>query len=282
LNLVQDVYPSLATDTNAMDVIFCRNVLMYFTPAQIGKVVGQLHRSLIDGGWLAVGPSEASQVLFPQFATINLPGVILYQKSDAPLRALPRTWTPAPTPVAPREHLRSAVPPRSARPTPLVVAASLFEQGHYSEAADIIIASFSERRPDHEAFSLVARALANQGKLADALAWCERWIAAEKMNAAGHYVRAAVLLEHGRPDDARRSLQRAVYLDSSFVLAHFMLGIVARQRGHDEEAARHFTNTLRLLRGLNPDDLLPESDGLTAGRLTETIAAMTGRVGDHV
>ena len=28
VNLVEDVYPSLATDTNARDIIFCRNVLM--------------------------------------------------------------------------------------------------------------------------------------------------------------------------------------------------------------------------------------------------------------
>src|SRR5713101_5391864 len=62
LNLVEDVYPSVATDTNAMDVIFCRNVLMYFTPQQARKVVGNLHHTLIDGGWLVVSPSEAFQV----------------------------------------------------------------------------------------------------------------------------------------------------------------------------------------------------------------------------
>ena len=58
LNLVEDVYPSLATDTNAMDVIFCRNVLMYFTPAQARKVVRNLRHALVDGGWLVVSPSE--------------------------------------------------------------------------------------------------------------------------------------------------------------------------------------------------------------------------------
>ena len=31
LNLVEDVFPSLTNNTNAMDIIFCRNVLMYFT-----------------------------------------------------------------------------------------------------------------------------------------------------------------------------------------------------------------------------------------------------------
>ncbi|MDE2258962.1 MAG: protein-glutamate O-methyltransferase CheR, partial [Betaproteobacteria bacterium] len=31
LNLAEDAYPSLVNNTNAMDVIFCRNVLMYFS-----------------------------------------------------------------------------------------------------------------------------------------------------------------------------------------------------------------------------------------------------------
>jgi len=58
LNLVEDVYPSLATDTNAMDIIFCRNVMMYFTPPQRNKLLGKLHHALVDGGWLAVSPAK--------------------------------------------------------------------------------------------------------------------------------------------------------------------------------------------------------------------------------
>jgi chemotaxis protein methyltransferase CheR len=44
LNLAEDVYPSLMNDAHAMDVIFCRNVLMYFTPAQARRVVEKMHR----------------------------------------------------------------------------------------------------------------------------------------------------------------------------------------------------------------------------------------------
>jgi len=50
LNLADDVYPSLLTNTNAMDVIFCRNVLMYFTAERAREVVRNLYRSLVDGG----------------------------------------------------------------------------------------------------------------------------------------------------------------------------------------------------------------------------------------
>lgn len=300
VNLVEDVYPSLATDTNAMDLIFCRNVLMYFTPAQIRKVVGNLHHALVDGGWLVVSPGETSQALFPEFVTVNVPGVILYQKRDARSRANP-TWTPAflreagegesvtpareiPVPWAPQAAVAQPAEPLAAPPPekpgpvetpPYAVAVSLYEQGRYGEAADTLLAWCAQHTPEPHACSLLARALANQGRLADALAWCDRWIEADKLDTAGHYLRAVVLLEHGRPDEARGSLQRALYLDPNFVLAHFALGNLARSRGQDDEAKKHFANTVPLLARLQPDDRLPESDGLTVGRLTETITALT-------
>ena len=161
------------------------------------------------------------------------------------------------------------------RPTLFAAAASLYQQCRYGEAADTLLASFAGHTPEPNAFSLLARALANQGRLADALAWCDRWIAADKMDAAAHYLRAAVLVEHGHQDDARGSLQRALYLEPTFVLAHFASGSLARSRDRHDEADRHFANTLDLLGRLQPHDVLPESDGLTAGRLTETITAMT-------
>jgi len=285
VNLVEDAYPSLATDTNAMDLILCRNVLMYFAPAQVGTVVTKLHHALVDGGWLVVSPSEASQALFPQFVTVNVPGVILYQKRDArsreesgaPAREMPVSWEPQAPVAHPAAPLAAASPekPGAVEPLPYAAAVSLFEQGCYGEAADTLLASCAQHTPEPRACSLLARALANQGRLADALAWCDRWIAADKLDTAGHYLRAVILLEHGRPDEARGSLQRALYLDPNFVLAHVALGNLARSRGQDDEAKKHFANAVPLLARLHPDDRLPESDGLTAGRLTETIAALT-------
>jgi chemotaxis protein methyltransferase CheR len=271
LNLVEDGYPSPATDTNAMDLIFCRNVLMYFTPAQTCKAIGRLHRSLLDGGWLAVSPCEVSQTLFPQFATRNFPGVVLYQKSEAevghgtgfppavsPISIWPITdfgWNTEPVPQQMGRLHTSTPPPEPPIPSPTPME--------------------PPPAPALPEFSTLTRALANQGKLAEALTWCDRWIAAEKLNAAGHYLRAVVLLEQGDPEQARRSLQRAIYLHPDFVLAHFALGNLARRGGRNGEADKHFANALHLLARLQPATLLPESDGLTAARLTETITALT-------
>ncbi|MHB0970456.1 MAG: CheR family methyltransferase [Thermoanaerobaculia bacterium] len=80
LNLAGDVYPSLLNNTNAMDVIFCRNVLMYFTAERAKEVSGNLYRSLVEGGWLAVSPTETSNILFSSFSAVQFPGVVLYRK----------------------------------------------------------------------------------------------------------------------------------------------------------------------------------------------------------
>ena len=285
LNLAQEVYPSPATGTDAMDIVFCRNVLMYFTPSQAGRVIGKLRRSLVDGGWLVVSPSEASHALFPDFATANFPGAILYRKSAASPR---KTQRPMPTPAgeavdcvpaavetpAPWTPPIAAALPTEAAPAPGAVAQRLYQQGRYAEAADTLERSFAQQAPGPQALSLWARSLANLGQLADALAWCERWIAADKLDPAGHYLRAVVLMEQKDFTPARSSLQRAIYLDPDFVLAHLALANLARSRARPDEADKHFANALHLLRRQSSDALVPESDGLTAGRLAQTISSM--------
>jgi len=278
-----------------MDVILCRNVLMYFTPAQAGKVIGNLRHALVESGWLVVSPSEASQALFPRFVVVNVPGAVLFKKGEAspqtdPPPAAPTRvpefipaadgtwpWTPLDAPATPSgRELPEEAPAVSESPRgPLVLAASLYRDGLYGEAADTLADAIDRGPPDPAAFSLLVRALANQGKLVEALAGCRRWIAADKLDPAGHYLCAVVLLEQGDPEQARRSLQRAVYLAPDFVLAHFVLGNLARARGRSGEADKHFENALRLLARLEPNDLLAESDGLTAGRLAEAIVALT-------
>ncbi len=80
LNLAEDVYPSLANNTNAMDLIFCRNVLMYFSPEGTKRVAHHFHRSLVETGWLLVSPTETSSELFPQFSPVHFPDAVLYRK----------------------------------------------------------------------------------------------------------------------------------------------------------------------------------------------------------
>src|ERR1043166_2752887 len=80
LNLVEESYPSSLSNINAVDVIFCRNVLMYFGAEAAKQVIQKFHLSLSDGGWLIVSPTETSHVLYSQFAAISCSGMIFYKK----------------------------------------------------------------------------------------------------------------------------------------------------------------------------------------------------------
>lgn len=281
LNLAEDGYPSLATGTNAMDIVFCRNVLMYFEPSRIRAVVGKLHHALVEGGWLIVGPSEASQELFRNFfVAVNRPGTILYRKRGegfAVEAGIPPDAPPAVRAEAERSAGPAAEPPAppAPAPEPLTLAESLYAQGCYQDVADVLLAASAGRPSAPRVLSLLARASANRGDLDGALAWCERWIAADRLAPSPRYLRAVVLLERGDSEAARASLRRALYLDPRHVLAHFALGNLARTAGRPAEADRHFADALALLRAGPPEEILPDSDGLAAGRLAETIATMT-------
>jgi chemotaxis protein methyltransferase CheR len=273
---------------------------MYFTPAKTRKAIENLYRCLVDGGWLVVSPSEASHTLFPQFELRNFPGVILYRKREGEFRGRqPRTQPPIIEGAQPvsstyeetilRPSLVSADPviepkplstpenlgPQTALPRRYAIAESFYREGRYEEAAATLMDSIDGQATEQRRYSLLARSLANRGNLIEALAWCERWIATDKLDFLAYYLSAVILMERGDTEYARRSLQSALYLKPDFPLAHFAFGNLARSQDRNHEANKHYTNALHLLNGFQPDEILPESDGLTVGRLAETIAALT-------
>ena len=312
-NLAEDTYPSLLNNTNAMDIIFCRNVLMYFTPGRTRKVTKNLYRSLVDGGWLIASPSETSHVLFSHFVTINFPSAILYRKegkTPETVETFPYKLTeepkvsfqppldfvtePEPEPeVTFLRETREPLPdqqvglpseveePKTAesQSTPYVEASALYERGRYAEAVEKILRLISRNQDDSQAITLLTRAYANQGELSEALRWCEKAIAIDKLNSELYHLRATILQEQGSIDEAIISLKRALYLDQNFVLAHFTLGNLALRQGKYKESKRHFDNALILLPGYRQEEILPQSEGITVGRLSEIIASMMGREG---
>jgi chemotaxis protein methyltransferase CheR len=58
LNLSEDSFPSLSTGVWGMDVIFCRNVLIYFDAPTVERVARRLIASLSEDGWLLLGASD--------------------------------------------------------------------------------------------------------------------------------------------------------------------------------------------------------------------------------
>lgn len=238
LNLVEDASRSSSIDTREMDVIFCRNVLMYFSRSQARIVTAALHRALKPEGWLFVGASEGSSEMFADFAPAKLAGVIAYRKVGSP---------PAPCPGAAAGDQTMAVQlPRSGETTKRSKRQNMDQQ---------------------EDEGVLAQRLANAGRLTEALAACDHALRGNKLNPGHHYLRGLILQEQGALEEAATAFRRAIYLQQDLVVAHFALGKVLERQGRNRDAARSFDNARQLLHEHCPEDVLPQSDGMTAGRL---------------
>ena len=185
LNLAADSYPSLHTNTSAMDIVFCRNVLMYFTPDMAKEVVGKLHRSLVDNGWLIVGPVDYSKELFAPFQPVNFAEGTCYRKASPAPRELSEAAPaalPSPVAVSPEPGNRSPGESQERLPAadfpaaaPSIAppgvqhscrkAADLYRQGLYAEAAAMLSDLDCREEVPAEAMSLLIRSQANQGNL---------------------------------------------------------------------------------------------------------------------
>lgn len=294
LNLARDPCPSLDNGTNAMDLILCRNVLMYFGPDLVREVVGRLGRALVEGGWLAVSPCEASQVEQKDLVRVRASETILHQKRTGGARQTappmpPPAWLPlavvAPS-IPPLDH-GSEVGPPVPRPSPaapppsLEPVEALYRSGKYREAADALCIRAQRTSLSPRELLFGARCYANLGDLGRARSWCEQAIGEDKLAPGAHYLLATILMEQGCGHEAADALRRALYLQPGFVLAHWTMGHLAHRRGEASEARRHWRNARALLSGLPALEVLPESDGLTAGRLLELMDLATTAVAEE-
>lgn len=297
LNLAEDAYPSLLNNTNAMDLIFCRNVLMYFSHERALKAVNGFHNCLVHGGWLALSPAESIRDLTRLFEFADFPRVALYRK---PLSALSRNvqaetvlfqnpqlkpglkeafvfeepetceYEPMSAPVPAQAAGRVKAPVETLE---IEKAVAEYASGRYVEAASILEGLCAKGKAGAEALSFLSRSYANQGKLEMAAKWCSAAISEEKLNPSHHYLLAIILQEQGLFEEAVKSLRNAIYLDHDFVLAYFMLGNLMARLGNAKESSKLFKNASRILGRHRPEDVIPGSDGMTAGRLSEIIAS---------
>lgn len=278
LNLARNDFPSLLNGTSDIDLLLCRNVLMYFEPGVAHEVFGRFSAALVDDGWLVVAPSELSLVRNDLFTAEHFETTILHQKVGFRPVA-PRVRASSPVPPTPSRRPQFAPPPVSPPRTPdsiatLERAEALYAQGYSGGASAMAEVLAAMDPPNGRAMGLLARICANEGRLAEAMVWCDKAIAANRTDLSAHYLRALVLQEQGFHEEAGDALRRTLYLDPDFIIAHFKLGALAHAVGDSVASRRHWRNTAQLLARCGPQDILPESEGLSAARLLEIVGSL--------
>ncbi len=83
LNLVDDTYPSSENFTKDLDLIFCRNVTIYFEMETTIKAVHKFYECLKEKGYLAVGHAEPSSLIYDAFVAEIYPDAVIYRRDTS-------------------------------------------------------------------------------------------------------------------------------------------------------------------------------------------------------
>jgi chemotaxis protein methyltransferase CheR len=248
-NLTDGNYLSNACNNHRMDIIFCRNVLMYLTKEWAAKVTQYLFDALSENGWLAVSSCELSSELFPQFSVINFPGAVLYRKIETEIPVNDYSMI-----TFDNQLLLNNV-------QSITSSASIVNQfsGENSKETGI-----KENK-------ISIRSLADQGYLEEALLACNQAIESDKLAPSLYFLRASILQELNKCSEAIKSLKQAIYVDPYYVMGYFTLGNIFARQGTFKKASQYFNNALDILSKISNDEIPEESGGMSARYIREII-----------
>lgn len=288
LNLVSANYPLPFNQPASMDLILCRNVFIYFDEATISSIVKRFHSVLDNSGWLVVGHSEPSQSLFGDFAPCDFPGTVVYRKTAMPgaadarkpasTVALPavsvNVWA-SPTPISTPALQRIPSSKPAPEPVPLPTCAEVetwISERHLDKALAALTRILEESPNDARANFHKARIHAKHMEWDLAKSSIEQALAANSLEAEYHFLHGQILNEQGKSEEAYEACRRCAFLNPEFVLAHCMMVLLLKKRGHISQAQKAIERVSHCLEHKNQEELIPGGDGMTAGSVRGLIA----------
>lgn len=242
VNLLSGIYPFPMRET---DIIFYRNVSIYFPSPVQRKIFTRLADLLGEGGALLVGAAETLQHDIGVLTLVERDALFFYQKlpgfSIAERRSIRRhpprgeEAKPVPPPL-PAGHGR--ISPRSTGMQPAAETPRM-----PNRVASPIGSGGNERV---KALFDDAMALAANDRLTDALAVLDTLIGMDASFLKAHVLAGSILLNLSRFDAGRTACETALSLNSFNLEACLMLGIIARHEGNDQEAHKRFREAIYL------------------------------------
>ncbi|MGE5497942.1 MAG: CheR family methyltransferase [Syntrophothermus sp.] len=301
LNLMEDPFPSAVNDTAGMDIIFCRNVLIYFNEEGIKNAVEKFSGSLNEGGWFIPSMSELAQVKRPELKGILFDDVIIYNKissvngSGTAFSYTLKENTPAALPEKnyilkhPAEDKRPAMKLRTSQTKPdetikkipdgsFEKAKILFNSGDYLMASSQLELLFEKnlltKKQQEECCLLLARCSANTGDIQQAMKWCRLGLEFNKLNPKLYMLMCNLYQEEQKEDEAVNMAGKALFLDPDYLTAHFTLANIFRRSGKGAEAEKHLAICRKILNRMKDTDSIEGTEGITAGGLRSIVDSL--------
>jgi chemotaxis protein methyltransferase CheR len=281
-NLARGVYPSITAGIWGMDLILCRNVLIYLDPDEIRHVAQRLCETLSEDGWFFTGPSDPPLSDLASLSPVMTPHGVVYRKKTARSGATPlatfsiaaiRVHTSDVSAIAgpgapPSRHADDTTRQVAGGHVRLADAQAALASGEYDRAIEL-----TRGAADEASAALRIRTFANRDGAELALKELDAIIERFPFSTALHLLRAVLRIDLGYHEEALHSLRHVLYLDRTLIIAHFMLATALRRRGRLHEARRAYRNARDLAIAWRRDEPLPLADGERAATIADASSA---------
>jgi chemotaxis protein methyltransferase CheR len=232
------------------DIVFCRNLLMYFSSEQAQAAVQRMARSMVPGGFLFLGHAETLRGISDDFDLCHSHGTFYYRRRAC------QPWSGVAAPYQLAEPTQ--FPWRGVTQTPIpvddrwvesITAASdrirsLTQNG--APAAHPQPVNRDQERLDREALLHRAVELSHNGARNAAEQVCDDLLEQDRHNADAHYV-LALCREDGQDLVAAIEHDRtAANIDPRFAMPHLHWGLMARRMGESGDARTHLETAAHL------------------------------------
>ncbi len=234
--------PNFFPGAGIYDMIFCRNLLIYFDRATQDNAVHILQRLLAAKGVLFVGPSETGLILSHDFASAKMPLAFAFRKINTTAQAAALT-------TAPRASVPQARPAIRQPMLPLPAALKSSPQKHLQAFSKPAVAPLPDA-PQKTVAKLdagiaAASALADQGRLVEAAKSCEEHMRRQGPSSQAFYLLGLIRDASGNLPEALQYYRKALYLDPNHLASLANLAFLLEKQG-DASGAQVLRN--RVLR----------------------------------
>ncbi len=275
------------------DLVFCRNVLIYFTYPMANRVVEEIGDVLAPGGYLLVGHSESFPALGDLETTYSHATYYYRKRSGETIVPSSGRQTRLTLPGIGVDTIIPMSPGRSETAELHRTPGGGLEPKHQTTVDNQAGGSGTRRfiRPrglvaqrdwvtkEVDKGLKSARDIADRGKIHEALKELEELAAGKgKLDYRVHFLQAILEDQAGKSSEAIRSLRQAIFLNKKFVIGHFYLGVIHERAGDNRSAEKYFRNVRNLLESLPLEHPLEEAEGLTVGRLLEIVETRSQEV----
>jgi chemotaxis protein methyltransferase CheR len=234
---------------DAFDVVFCRNVAMYFTPEVMRSVISRIGRSLGPGGFLFLGHAETLRGISHDFHLRHTHDTFYYQRRRAdeaggaytPPRfiAVNGTSSGYPTPVAEATNSWFEVIQRSSE---RIVSLTSEKNEALRDPAGNRPRQMVNRKPEPPLLALnltLARELMGKERFGEAMELLRTLPPESKADPDAQLLLAVLLTNAGDLGEAEKICKHLLKLDELNAGAHYLIALCREHAGDYKAAIRH-------------------------------------------